>query len=111
MRQREGATEGTREGKGNSRRRKEIDDESKEREGGGGLGGRESTDMRRKKDERLRGEGRGMEGSLKALKHFALPAQQMPHSVWHSDLWASSIYTLAVSLQGQHKTHNAQTHT
>lgn len=36
MRQREGATEGTREGKGNSRRRKEKDDESKEREGGGG---------------------------------------------------------------------------
>lgn len=35
MRQREGATEGTREGKGNSRRRKEKDDESKEREGGG----------------------------------------------------------------------------
>lgn len=55
------------------------------------------------------GEGRGMERSLKALKHFALPAQQMPHSVWHSDLWAHSIYTLTVSLQGQHKTHNAAT--
>lgn len=39
--------------------------------------------------------------SLEALKHFALPAQQMPHSVWHSDLWACSIYTLTVSLQGQ----------
>lgn len=55
---------------------------------------------------RGRGEGREMVGSLQALKHFALPAQQMPHSVWHSDLWACSIYTLSVSLQGQHHTHN-----
>lgn len=46
--------------------------------------------------------GGGLERSLEALKHFALPAQQMPHSVWHSDLWACSIYTLTVSLQGQH---------
>lgn len=52
-----------------------------------------------------------MERSLEALKHFALPAQQMPHSVWHSDLWACSIYTLTVSLQGQHNTHIAHTHT
>lgn len=51
-----------------------------------------------------------MERSLEVLKHFALPAQQMPHSVWHSDLWACSIYTLAVSLQGQHNTHYAHTH-
>lgn len=43
MRQREGATEGTREGKGNRRRRKEKDDKSKERERGG-LVGRESTE-------------------------------------------------------------------
>lgn len=43
--------------------------------------------------------------SLKALKHFALPAQQMLHSVWHSDLWACSIYTLTMSLQDQHTTH------
>lgn len=46
-----------------------------------------------------------MERSLEALKHFALPAQQMPHSVWHSDLWACSIYTLTVPLQGQHYMH------
>lgn len=58
---------------------------------------------------RGRGEGREMVGSLQALKHFALPAQQMPHSVWHSDLWACSIYTLSVSLQGQHHTHNVHT--
>lgn len=58
---------------------------------------------------RGRGEGREMVGSLQALKHFALPAQQMPHSVWHSDLWACSIYTLSVSLQGQQHTHNVHT--
>lgn len=64
----------------------------------------------RKKDERGREEGREMERSLEALKHFALPAQQMPHSVWHSDLWACSIYTLTVSLQGQQNTRNTHTH-
>lgn len=85
------------------------DDESKKREGDQEEGSLPTGLQRRKRDERPRGEGRGMERSLKALKHFALPAQQMPHSVWHSDLWAHSIYTLTVSLQGQHKTHGAAT--
>lgn len=107
MRQREGTTEWTWERKGNSRKRK-AKRWLKQRERGR-LGGRQWL-QRMKKDERLRGKGREMERSLKALKHFALPAQQMPHSVWHSELWACSIYTLTVSLQGQHKTHNAQTH-
>lgn len=39
----------------------------------------------------------GVERGLKALKHFALPAQQMPYSAWQSDLWLRSIYTLSVT--------------
>lgn len=68
---------------------------------------RKGNDRSTEKTERweLGCRGRGMEWSLEALKHFALPAQQMPHSVWHSDLWACSIYTLAVSLQGQRYIH------
>lgn len=52
--------------------------------------------QRRQKDESEKGKG-GVERALKALKHFALPAQQMPYSAWQSDLWICSIYTLSVT--------------
>lgn len=48
-----------------------------------------------------------MERALKALKHFALPAQQMPYSSWQSDLWLCSIYTLGVT-SGPARVRNAR---
>lgn len=57
-------------------------------------------DLRRKVQRRQKDEsekGKGVERGLKALKHFALPAQQMPYSAWQSDLWLGSIYTLSVT--------------
>lgn len=42
-------------------------------------------ERRRQKDEKEK--EKGVERGLKALKHFALPAQQMPYSAWQSERW------------------------
>lgn len=57
-------------------------------------------DLQRKVQRRQKDESekeKGVERGLKALKNFALPAQQMPYSAWQSDLWLGSIYTLSVT--------------
>lgn len=77
------------------RRRKEGGEESEQRKTGEATGfthirlHRESTRVGGRMRDGGRGGWGGMESGLKGSSNtLHSPAQQMPHSVWHSDLWA-----------------------